>query len=88
MGLLKYLSVSQLPFLKDCISIVKISVIAYRKYLKKVHITEKFQKTEFNKYPTRVGVFNITSIYFIQFTMDQYCHNSCSIQTARMKIGY
>ena len=60
MGLSKYLSVSELTSLKVCISIV--------------HIIEKFQKTEFDKYATRNSVFSITSIYF---TMDQNCHNSC-----------
>ena len=55
---------------KNCHSLPGIS--------EKVHITAKFQKTEFDKYATRgVGAFSMTSIYVIQFITTQNCHNSC-----------
>ena len=45
---------------------------------RKVYITAKFLKTEFDKYDTSwVSDFSITSIYLIQFIMGQNCHNSC-----------
>ena len=52
------------PFLKVCIYIVIRSVIDYREYLKKkMHITAKLQKTEFDKCATSgVSAFNNTSI--------------------------
>ena len=44
----------------------------------KVHFTVKLQKTEFDKYATGgVSAFSITSIYLIQFIMDQNCDNNC-----------
>ena len=54
---------------KKCHSIPKIS--------EKAHITAKFQKTEFDKYATSAVAFSITTIYLIQFIMDQNCNNSC-----------
>ena len=48
MGLSKYVSVSELPSLKVCISIG--------------HITEKFQKTEFDKYATEI-VFSVLHLF-------------------------
>ena len=44
----------------------------------KVHIKAKFQKTELDKYDTSgVSAFSITSIYLIQFIMNQNYHNNC-----------
>ena len=41
----------------------------------KVHITAKFQKTECDKYVNRgANALSITSVYLIQFIMDQNCH--------------
>ena len=43
----------------------------------KLHITTKSQKAEFDKYAfSEVSDFSITSIYIIQFVMDQNCHHS------------
>ena len=62
---------SQLPFLDEkCNSLPGIS--------EKVHIIEKFRKTEFDKYVTSGNsAFSITSIYLIQFIMNQNCLNCC-----------
>ena len=44
----------------------------------KMYIKIKFQKTEFDKYDTSgVSAFSITSIYLIQFIVDQNYHNNC-----------
>ena len=55
----------------------------------KVHITAKFQKTEFDKYATGgVSALGITSVYLIQVIMKQNCPNSCYKQRTRLKTGY
>ena len=43
-----------------------------------MYIKIKFQKTEFDKYDTSgVSAFSITSIYLIQFIVDQNYQNNC-----------
>ena len=81
--------ISELPFPGVCI------YISYKKYhslqgiFEKVHITVKFQKTEFDENATSgVSAFSIISIYLIQFIMDQNWHNSCYKQAAGLKISY
>ena len=52
-------------------------------------VKAKFQKTEFGKYAARgVNAFSITSVYLIQFIMEQNCHNNLLKQTAMWKIDY